>query len=150
LSGHWPLPKVGGRATRYIAFVDIINHALEFWQPRNVYIENPLPPQAQTDADTCRKIYALVGFTEEACGRAGVAFGGESVNSIRTDVIGRCHWPDGKTKPHVVSFVRNQLRMDVWNNDEADAIIVWLDYRQKMHGTPSAKHPLFRWNSAES
>lgn len=144
-SGHWPLPRIGTRGQRYMAFVNILNDSLDLWKPRNVFIENPLPPQAQTDYDTCRKIYALVGFVEEACARADAAFGGESVSSIRVSVIGRCRWPDGKTKPHVVRFVREDLGMDnVRDHNEADAVVIWHAYRQKMLNIPPAGQ-LFAW-----
>lgn len=146
-SGHWRLPTIGGRGARYVAFVNLFNDILDEWQPKNVYIEQPLPPNIpNTNATTMRQIYAVLGFVEEACWRASVSFSGNHVDTIRVDVIGRCRWPgDGNaTKAGVIDFVRNTLKMDVTNHDECDAIIVWMHYKQKMQGIPSAKFPLLR------
>jgi hypothetical protein len=148
-SGYWTLPKIGTRGDRYIGFVDKLNAKMDEWQPRNVCIENPLPPFiADSTADTFRQIYALVAFVEEACARAKppAAFSGEHVDTIRTNVAGRVWRKPLDPKAEVLRFVRQELKMpQVDDHNEADAILVWHDYRQRMMGIPSAKMPLFRW-----
>lgn len=155
LSGYWPFPQ-RLLAARYVAFVDLLNDVvMDEWRPGNIYYERPLPPNIpNTNAMTMEQIYGVLAFVREACERSAmngrpVKISGDHVNTIRTNVIGRHQWPDGKTKPHVIRFVRDVLKLDVFNDNEADAIICWHDYRQKMLQIPPARHTLFRYGMAE-
>jgi len=148
--GYWTLPKIGGVGARYAAFVDKVNDTMDAWNPAHVVIENPLPPNVpNTNVDTMMQIYAIVGFVHEACFRHSVPFHGCHVDTIRTNVMGRCRWVKGETKSAVVQFCRQELKLDVTDHNAADAIICWHDYRQKILGIPSAKQPLFRWDLAD-
>lgn len=146
-SGHWFLPQLGFRGDRYVAFVNILNDALDEWKPSAVCIENPLSVFIPaSDEMTRRQVYALVGFVEEACARVPCPFSGEHVNAIRSNVAGRVWRKPQDPKAEVLAFVRREFKLDIFDHNEADAIMVWHDRRQKILGVPSAKHPLFRWD----
>lgn len=147
---HWTVAGLGGEGATYARWVDKINDVLDEWKPTDIVYERPLPPIAQTSSITAEQIYAILGALKEAAWRHdNTPVHGEHVDTIRTNVIGRCRWAKGETKSAVVQFCRQELKLDVTDHNAADAIICWHDYRQKIIGIPSAKRPLFRWDLAD-
>jgi Holliday junction resolvasome RuvABC endonuclease subunit len=143
--GFWRMPNIGGEGAIYTAFANVLWDSIEELQPTALVIENPLPPQAQTDTSTAFKIYAMRGYCLEACNRHSVAFAGVGANDVRVGLLGRCRWPGGSAegKKAIVRHVRS-LGLPVSDHNEADAIMVWLFWRAEMIRAESGRDPMFR------
>jgi hypothetical protein len=154
LSGHvgWsygnggPVPDIYGvwhlrqptRAGRFDAFRTALEDALDQWQPAEVLMEAPLPPMAQTSANSARQQYGLAAYVEGECAGAGIPVLERSADAVRRLLIGRSRSRRGNGGPDlfgrpvqlsikqmVIDHVRG-LGLPVSDDNVADAIALYL------------------------
>jgi hypothetical protein len=103
--------------------------------PSLIIVEKPLPPQAQTQTETCALQYGLSFLVEKNAWVASVRFSEIEVWSIRREVFGEAIRVNPKhLKKEIVRLIRAK-GIPVRDDHQADAAAIWLCHKQRStHG----------------
>lgn len=116
---HLPPPITWGETV--CAFNDWLADAITVHSPIACWIEAPLPPGAQTHANTARLQLFLTGAAHTICWRRDVPTYEAHASSVRAAVIG-----NGRAKKaDVMAWCREQGH-PFHDNNAADAIALWV------------------------
>lgn len=142
--GHWLLPKFGGEAARYVALANTLYDTIRLWKPAHMVIERALPPEAQTDRETCENQLGLRAIAIEAAGRHCISRSEVDAWTVRMSILGRASFPGkGQTKLEVMRYLIS-IGIAITIHDEADAVMLWLWHRRQVTGLGPVAGPLFR------
>jgi Holliday junction resolvasome RuvABC endonuclease subunit len=142
--GRWMLPRLGTEGAKYAKFADLLYGALKSWQPTAVVVEAPLPPAAQAaqkDTSTAFRQYGFRAIVHEAAWRRSIPITEVSADMVRIELLGRCRWPKGGAKTAVIRHCI-ALGLQVSDDNEADAILIWHWHRRRMRGFSGRPAPL--------
>lgn len=122
VSGYWVLPPTArGLGACYVALENELEDAIHLHRPALVAVEAPLVWKRQTSAEL---LLGLANIAEACCWRWDVECRKQSVESVRTAVIGTSRFPKGEAKTYVLDWCRRR-GWDLDNDDEADARVLW-------------------------
>ena len=122
--GRWLLPK-GTWVRRAAALEHDLGDFLKEWQPRQIVVELPLPPLAQTHTLSALSQYSLHTVVMLSAFWVSVPVFGVSAQTVRYELLGRSVFSGTEVKRQVIAFCRRQGIRSA-NDNECDAALQWL------------------------
>lgn len=120
--GAWDLgPATNGHGVVLAGLADHIGDAFKLHRPSLVVMEAPLPPQAQTSANTARLMLGYCAIVELLCYRWEIAVREARAPEVRKAVIGRAN---GLDKKAIVAWCRGK-GYAITDHNTADAVVLW-------------------------
>lgn len=120
--GVWDLGSAarGGHGAVLATLSDWLGDAFKMYRPALVVMEAPLPPQAQTHANTARLLLGYCAVVELLCYRWSISLREQGAAEVRRRVIGRPRLE----KAEIVQWCRDQGH-DMSDHNAADAVVLW-------------------------
>jgi Holliday junction resolvasome RuvABC endonuclease subunit len=132
--GHWELrPKgvIEGEAQRYHRAGEMAYLAFEKFKPSKVIIESPLTVFAMNNDRAARQQLGLRACVLAECSRCEVPWEEYSTDLIRGAVLGTSRFRKGEVKSRVIAWAKAN-GLDVWDDNETDALCLWTFYAGQM------------------
>ena len=130
--GVWLLGKMSEGGRVFSCLMASLQDAIAVHQPDLVIMEAPLPPQAQTAANTARLQFGLAAHVETVCFEHGVRLEEERAGDVRRAVLGTFR----ADKSTIIEWCQRQGWTPAEDND-ADALVLLryrLDVEARRHG----------------
>ena len=120
--GVWDIGSAarGGHGAVLATLADWLGDAFKLYRPSLVVMEAPLPPQAQTHANTARLLLGYCSVVELICYRWSILLREQGARDVRLRTIGKSRLE----KPEIVQWCRGR-GIDVTDHNAADAIVLW-------------------------
>jgi Holliday junction resolvasome RuvABC endonuclease subunit len=120
--GVWDLGSAarGGHGAVLASLSDWIGDAFRLYRPSLVVMEAPLPPQAQTHANTARLMLGYCAVVELLCYRWSIPLREQGAPEVRKRTIGRARLD----KAEIVQWCRSQ-GLEISDHNAADAVVLW-------------------------
>ena len=135
--GSWALARTSNdtMGSRFASFDNELRAALKRFRPQHLCLEAPLPPQAQTNATSCRIAYGLDAIARGNAYRFSCAVHAIDTRSARAEVVPkppRGMFRDDKvSKDTIIAWAKSQGRA-VTNDHQADALVILEYYRHRL------------------
>lgn len=127
--GAWDLgPATIGHGVVLAGLADHLGDAFKLMRPSLVVMEAPLPPQAQTSANTARLLLGYCAVVELLCYRWDLDVREAKAQDVRRAIIGRAN---GLDKKAIVAWCRNR-GYQITDHNTADAVVLW-HYAVSLH-----------------
>jgi hypothetical protein len=103
--------------------------------PSLIIVEKPLPPQAQTQTETCALQYGLSFLVEKNAYVASVRYSEIEVWNVRREVFGEAVRVSPKQLKSTILKLIRQRGIPARDHHQADAAAIWLCHKQRStHG----------------
>jgi len=120
--GAWDLgPATIGHGVVLAGLADHLGDAFKVHRPSLVVMEAPMPPQAQTSANTARLLLGYCAVVELLCYRWDLQVREAKAQEVRKAVIGRAN---GLKKGDILGWCRGR-GYRITDHNAADAVVLW-------------------------